>query len=328
MVDLSRMPIKKVNPPSAVASQPNGAVDEALLDIVDSANPLFKMATLPARGMKAMHAAIKRDLDIDLKTTGRGRTLAQQWQIFGGGQARYEPCSEEVFKHHEGLAKGLTKRFPAADRAAVAALLGVDIPPFEFWTKKPNSNGTLPAMAAVPGKSPHGLWCADDLALPDGGDKGSALDSLSDQVVNWLFDNELEFGFAHGTRSEKWHVQWWVGDTVPQAVLEFERDNPFVGNGTTTLERLQRQEDDMVKAIRVADRDAIFTASGIVLSWVSDPLDYDAAVRAGLAPPLETVETVDLTTLSALRLVGAIPPGFLESEFEQVIDDLPNAPPG
>jgi hypothetical protein len=320
MVDLSRMPIESTVPPSAVAKQPNGAVDEALLDLVDDRKDMtFKLATLPARGMIAMHAAIKRELGVTLSSTGRGRTLAGQWEIFGGKRKRYEPCSEETFVAHTNLKQGRTKRFPAADRAKVAALLGIEIPEEEFWTKIPNGNGTFPAMAAVPGKSPHGLWCADDLALP--GNK-----NLTEQIVHWLFANELAFGFAHSTKTEVWHVQWFVGDTVPQAVLEFEVENPFVGNGLQTLGRDQRLENDMVKAIKAEGSDAIFTAAGILVSWVADPADYEAAVAAGLAPPAEQIETVPRATLGALRLVGAMPPGFQASEFQEVVDEHPDAP--
>jgi hypothetical protein len=320
MVDLSRMPIKNVKPPSIVATQPNGAVDEALLDIVDSKNPMLKMATLPARGMLAMHDAILRDLGVTLSTTGRGRTLAQQWEIFGGNKKRYMPCSEQTYNEHTALKQGRTKRFPAEDRAKVAALLGIEIPAEEFWTKIPVGK-SFPAMAAVPGMSPHGLWCADDLALPHGA-------NLTDDVVEWLFANEMDFGFAHGTRTETWHVQWVVGDDVPSAVIEFEKTHRFEGNGLQFLGQDERLENDMVKAIKAEGSDAIFTAAGILLSWVADPADYDVAVAAGLAPPIDKVETVPRTTLGALRLVGAMPPGFQASEFQEVIDEHPDAPPG
>jgi hypothetical protein len=293
-----------------------------LLEVVDRPQTIFKMASLPARGMRAMHAAIKRDLGVMLSTTGRGRTLAQQWMIFGGAQARYRPCSPEEFSSNRALDKELTKVFRAQDRVAVAALLpGVVIADSEHWTKIQFPNGTFPATAAVPGTSPHGLWCADDLALPDGSDTGSAPDNLTDEVVDWLFTHELDFGFAHGTKSEKWHVQWFVGDIVPPAVLTFEESHP-----QTRIELVPRAEEedlDMVKAIKAADSDAIFTASGIVASWVNDPIDYEKAVRAGLAPPMDEVETVDRATFSALRLVGQIPPGFTAADFQEVIDDQP-----
>jgi hypothetical protein len=334
MPDVLKMPIRPLKAPSAVAQQPNGAVDEALMGVVDRPEKMFKMAALPARGMRAMHAAIKRDMGVTLTTTGRGRTLAQQWQIFGGDQARYRPCSVDEFNVHRALDKELTKVFPARDRAAVALLLvGVTIPESDHWTKIQFTNGTFPATAAVPGTSPHGLWCADDLALPDGDDRGRAPDGLSDAVVNWLFTHELDYGFAHGTASERWHVQWFVGDAIPKAVLGFELTNPPVGitldnhasptPATAATSLALKEELDMVKAIKTADSEAIFSASGIVASWISDPSDYERAARAGLVPPMDQVEIVDRSTFQALRLVGPIPPGFTAADFEEVIDDAP-----
>ena len=324
MPDNSKMPIRPTKPPSDIAQQPNGAVDERLLAVVDRPEKMFQMAALPARGMRAMHAAIKRDLGITLTTTGRGRTIAQQWSIFGGDQARYRPCSLEEFNANHAQDKELTKVFPAQDRAAIAALLpGVVIPESDHWTKIQFANGKFPATAAVPGTSPHGMWCADDLALPDGDDKGNAPDDITDGVVAWLFANELDFGYAHGTKSERWHVQWFVGDTVPQAVLDFEITNPPPAQpGIPAGEPQQPEEElDMIKAIKTSDADAIFSASGIVASWINDPNDYARAVEAGLAPPLEQVLTVDRATFQALRLVGPIPPGFTAADFEEVIDN-------
>jgi hypothetical protein len=117
-------------------------------------------------------------------------------------------------------------------------------------------------------------------------------------------------------------VQWVAGDTMPAAVLAYEASiGVFVsergGDGSTEL-----QEEDMTKAIKLADNDAIFTASGGVASWINDPEDYGRLVTAKLAPPIEQVEIVDRLTLSALRLVGAIPPGFTAGDFQEVIDQL------
>jgi hypothetical protein len=320
---MASMPIVSTKPPDVIAAQPNGAVDERLLEVVDRNGYLWKMASKPARGMRAMHAAIKRDLGVTLTSTGRGRDLPGQWLIFGGGQARYRPCSIEEFEAAKRRDRELVKFWPAGERAKVALLLPtVTIPEAEHWVKIQFPNGSFPATAAVPGTSPHGMWCADDLAMPDGPDKNSGPDTLPGHVVQWLFEHEQEFGFAHGSRSENWHVQWVAGDTMPAAVLAYEASiGVFVsergGDGSTEL-----QEEDMTKAIKLADNDAIFTASGGVASWINDPEDYGRLVTAKLAPPIEQVEIIDRLTLSALRLVGAIPPGFTAGDFQEVIDQL------
>src|SRR5262249_9022460 len=154
-----------------------GSVERSLLDVVDRTELMWLMAALPARGMRAMHAAIKRDLGVTLFSTGRGRTLAQQWEIFGGEHARYTPCDVDQFNADTAISKERTKWWPPKARRVIAALLAdVVIPEAEFWTKIALPNGLFPATAAVPGTSPHGWWCADDLALTDGADPNTAPD--------------------------------------------------------------------------------------------------------------------------------------------------------
>jgi hypothetical protein len=294
------MPLRQAKLPSEIASQPNGAVDAALLDVVDRPGKTWLMAKLPAQAMRAMHAAIKRDLGVTLTSTGRGRTLARQWTIFGGSQARYRPCSKQEFDADKARHKELTKLFPANDRRAISQRLGIAIPSSDHWTKIRFSNGNFPATAAVPGTSNHGFWCADDLALTDPRDENKVV-GLTNDVLDWLFTNELDFGFAHSTPSENWHVQWFVGDRVPQPTTADPR------------------EDDMARAFKISDNDAVFLVSGIVASWVPNREDYAVAVAAKLAPPLDHVEVVRRSTFSALRLVGAIPPGFTTADFQEVV---------
>ena len=301
-----KMPLREAKPPSEIANQPNGAVDNALLDVVDRPGRIWLMAKLPAQGMRAMHAAIKRDLGVTLTSTGRGRTLERQWTIFGGSEARYRPCSEQEFDADKALHKELTKFFPARDRLAISQRLGIAIPASDHWTKIRFANGKFPATAAVPGTSNHGFWCADDLALPDPHHKDKLI-GLTDDVVDWLHTNELDFGFAHSTPSEIWHVQWFVGDHIPSATTAHPR------------------EDDMARAFKVSDNDAVFLVSGIVASWVPNREDYAVAVAARLAPPLDQVEVVRRATFSALRLVGTIPPGFTTADFQEVVGGA--APP-
>jgi hypothetical protein len=130
----------------------------------------------------------------------------------------------------------------------------------------------------------------------------------------------------HGTPSEAWHVQWIANDTVPQAVLDFEagRGRVIGGGGQGGEEGGEgpdekEKREDMGKAFKTPDGDAIFVASGIVLSWVNDPKDYNVAVFLGLAPSLDDVQIVDRSVFKAFRLVGAIPPQFSARDFQEVI---------
>ncbi len=179
------MPIVKVKLPSVLSQYENGRVPESQLDTVESTRTalVWKMAILPARGMRALHAEAKKH-GIILSSTGRGRTYTQQEQLF---RTRYT-----------------TTYLPGR--------------PYKIWNgvrwyQKPGV-----AMAAVPGTSNHGWWCADDLAEVVGG----VTMGLRASTVEWLFNNAGRFGFAWETTSENWHVHWIAGDTVPQAVLAYE----------------------------------------------------------------------------------------------------------
>lgn len=321
--------ITSTKPPQAVADQDNGAVKQSLLMEVDGrSQPEWKLAAAPARGMRAMHAALERELGITLTSTNRGRTLAQQWEIFGGVRARYKPCTAQQFEVDKADDKERVKTWPSEPRGKVAELLGVTIADSVHWTKIEIAPGKFPATAAVPGTSPHGMWCADDLALLDGPDPDTFPDSVTITVAEWLFNNSRRFGFAHGIASEIWHVQWIAGDTIPPEVLQFEDATggpPARGRGGRGTGRglgrnpIPKKEDDVAKALRIEDEQAIFLANGITLSWVNDLKDYDVAVFLGLAPPLGQANVVDRSVLRAFRLVGAIPPGFSPDDFQEVI---------
>lgn len=199
--------------PTAIKGQPNGAVDPALLNWVEEGNKalVYLMADLPARSMRAWHAdAFKRG--IVLFTTGRGRTLAQQWQIFGGSQARYRPTSVAEWSTTPTASR--KNPWLTADRNAVAADLGITIPNSAYWIKIDSKLAT----AATPGTSNHGYWCADDLAEIIGGH----LVGLSPSTLQYLYGSGARFGFTWETASEDWHVCWMMGDVLPQAVLDYE----------------------------------------------------------------------------------------------------------
>jgi hypothetical protein len=79
------------------------------------------------------------------------------------------------------------------------------------------------AMAAVPGTSPHGWGLAVDLAVEN--DADPAADPITEAVVRFLMSDNLAVncGWAWSTKSEPWHLQWYVGDDVPVFVLVWER---------------------------------------------------------------------------------------------------------
>lgn len=98
------------------------------------------------------------------------------------------------------------------------------------WWQKPGT-----AMAAVPGTSNHGKACALDLG--EERDSDSAAESLDNASLQWLLNNEDAFGFYHSVGpSEPWHTDWYKGDVIPKAVLEWEAVHGILGMGLPEAE--------------------------------------------------------------------------------------------
>lgn len=212
------MPITKSNLPTAARAQPNGAMPAHLLAQVDErTSPPFLMFWMVAQMMRAMHFAARVEAGIQLRTTGRYRTLYQQYVIFCGPNRRYEPCSYAQYVAAQAFKRG--KSWPAADRAAVAKLLGVFIPNSTYWRKIQQPSGGYPATAAVPGTSDHGDGGADDLAEEYDGDK--PVEGLRSSTLQWLYANARRFGFGWQLKSEPWHVASIAGDVMPAEVVRY-----------------------------------------------------------------------------------------------------------
>lgn len=86
----------------------------------------------------------------------------------------------------------------------------------QWWHLKPGY-----ALAAVPGTSNHGRALAVDTGEEEDGDTG--VESIDDETVAWLVANEQRFGFSHEVPSEPWHIRYFAGDQIPQAVLDYEK---------------------------------------------------------------------------------------------------------
>lgn len=217
---MNGMTIGKFVAPSSLAGQPNGAVDSRLLAQVDQRTGLsWLMLTVVARSMRAMHVAAKQ-AEFHLTSTGRGRTLAGQWDIFGGARKRYEPCTYAEYLVAKPF--GRAKQWPDAERHLVARLLRITIPEARYWRKIKQANGGYLATAAVPGTSNHGWWGADDMAENIGG----VLKPLSRGALQWLYDNAPSFGFRWELKSETWHLVWFGGNSVTRRTLDIETPAP------------------------------------------------------------------------------------------------------
>lgn len=102
-----------------------------------------------------------------------------------------------------------------------------------WWVIKPGY-----AVAAVPGTSNHGWALAVDIGEEKDGDSGT--ESIDQGSVDWLTVNALRYGFSAELQSEPWHWRYYTGDSIPQAVLDYE-EGEVAGYGFTT----QQQADDV-----------------------------------------------------------------------------------
>lgn len=79
------------------------------------------------------------------------------------------------------------------------------------------------AIAAAPGTSNHGWASAVDAGEERDGD--SAPESFDDPTLMWLHNNMRRYGFSHELQPEPWHLRYFSGDKIPQAVLDYEQQN-------------------------------------------------------------------------------------------------------
>lgn len=118
------------------------------------------------------------------------------------------------------------------------------------------------ATAACPGTSNHGYAGAIDKG------NGPAWHA-------WLEANAGRYGWEWELRSEKWHLHYWPGDDIPQAVLDSETDNDDLteaemGEIKAMLESIAKQVQSVGAIASVNNRllseihpDADATAKGL-----------------------------------------------------------------
>lgn len=184
-------PVRTIVRPSALNGQSNGALSSTILSQIpgQAGGQTITMVKVAARACRALIAAAK----------AAGHTL----KITSAADSyRKYSIQEAIFR----------------DRYTTTYLAGR---PYKYWNgrrwyQKPNT-----AVAAVPGTSNHGWGLANDFGEERDGDAGT--EPLDDATLNWLINNEERFGFSHELQSEPWHIRYFAGDKVPQAVLDYEQ---------------------------------------------------------------------------------------------------------
>lgn len=192
-------PVAPVVMPADLAGKANGQLPAALLTDVVGGGKLHHLA---ARAWNALVADAWASVQLPLTYTygGTYRSYAAQETLF---RSRYTP---------NGPGGGCK------------TWNGVR------WCKKSSNLAT----AAVPGTSNHGWGLAVDTAwdkdLSDGIGPDDAAAITSHPGWSWLLANAERFGFSWELQSEPWHLRYVTGDTLPAAVLAYERptDPPII----------------------------------------------------------------------------------------------------
>jgi hypothetical protein len=224
--------------PSIVRSYGNGAIPASMLE--PSGFGRAMCVSPAARAFRAFKAVEVDPLGIELRDVGGYRDLHGQWRIFGGSQARYEPCS---MAHYLLTPSDRRKTFRAENRSRVRAL-GYVVPDEMYWRKVRLPGGGWPATAAEPGESNHGWACAIDVAEERDGDPEA--ESLSPRLLEALITRGHAYGLGAEMDVEPWHWRYFAGDQIPVAVLAYETppvpQRPTVLIGTQSWPAVMAQQ--------------------------------------------------------------------------------------
>jgi peptidoglycan hydrolase-like protein with peptidoglycan-binding domain len=196
------LPIKPVVKPSTLVGQTNGQLNVALLTLVGVGSGVMELTA--ARAFRAMFNAA-RVAGFVIREVGDYRTFNEQINLFW---SRYKPVTQGVYS-----------TTPSAHRRywAMAPQYGYTS---AYWIKKDFNS----ASVATPGTSNHGWGLALDIA--EEYDTDPEPDGIRQIFVDWLCVNADRYGICAELQSEKWHWRYYLGDAVPQAVLDYEANIP------------------------------------------------------------------------------------------------------
>jgi len=165
------------------------------------------------------------------------------------------------------------------------------------------------APAAVPGTSNHGWGLAVDTGEERDGDTGT--ETMDADTLAWLVGNEGRFGFSHELEPEPWHIRYWAGDAIPQAVLDYEK-GPLMALSDGDQERLAWRVSALLKnqpAVTGGPSKGEPNELHTALAAIGDRL---AKLEQALSAPLATTASGQVTftpvatggTVSAAPVVG------------------------
>lgn len=140
------------------------------------------------------------------------------------------------------------------------------------------------AAAAVPGTSNHGWAQAVDTGEESDGDLGT--ESIDSETLAWLLANEHRFGWSHELQSEAWHIHYFAGDVIPQAVLDYEAQT----------DEMDARQEAKFEALIIDRTGAVFNevgrAAGDLYNAIIPRLDALANAAPGSADARRIVDEI------------------------------------
>jgi peptidoglycan hydrolase-like protein with peptidoglycan-binding domain len=177
-------PVGAMKPIGMLAGYQNGRLDATVL--TDSGTRHLLANICSARKFKAISAAAVA-AGIPLTSTGIYRSFDAQVSLMLQRFDRGYIAGRGQYDHYQGI----------------------------VYSLKVGQSG-----AASPGTSNHGMGRSNDFAVMLDGD--TIPDSLRLSDRQWLAGNAPDYGIYFEVATEDWHGTDWVGDEIPQAVIDFE----------------------------------------------------------------------------------------------------------
>jgi D-alanyl-D-alanine carboxypeptidase len=217
-------PVHAVTMPAALSGKTNGKLPDSVLESTpgQAGGPVVRLVSPAARSWRAFTASA-----LQSGHTLKATSIADSYRSYA--------IQESTFR-----ARYTTT--PLAGRPSVMWN-------GRRWYQRPNT-----AVAAVPGTSNHGWGLAIDTGEERDSDAGT--ESLDNPTLAWMIANEGRFGFSHELQSEPWHIRYWAGDNIPNAVLEFEKN----GQG----------DDEMADIFLRGERGEIVVMAGNTVRGIAD----------------------------------------------------------
>lgn len=183
-------PVVAMDRSALLKGQPNGRLSPKILTTTpgQAAGATVVLIHPAARAWRALTAAAKT-AGHTLKTSG----VSNSYRVY--------EVQERIFRERYQLVP-----IPTSDTKRWQG---------RTWYKLPGV-----ATAAAPGTSNHGWGSAVDAGEERDGDPGS--EPFDDPTLRWLRDNLRAYGWSWEIQSEPWHLRYFAGDKIPQAVLDYE----------------------------------------------------------------------------------------------------------